>query len=56
MGFLAVKARSADVAAEPRDVYDGAEAVLAAGGLEVRDVRPLDPFAKDHAMIVVRKP
>lgn len=54
-GFLVVKARSVDVAARPDTVYEAARSALARGGLEVVDVRPLDPFETDHAMIVVRK-
>lgn len=54
-GFLVVKARSVDVAARPDTVYESARSALARAGLEVMDVRPLDPFETDHAMVVVRK-
>ncbi len=54
-GILMVKARSVDVAAPPSDVYDHARGALLKGGLEVLDVRELDPFEVDHAAIVVRK-
>lgn len=54
-GFLAVKARSVDVAARPDTVYESARNALSRGGLDVVDVRPLDPFERDHAMVVVRK-
>lgn len=54
-GFLMLKARSEDVAADPRKVYDHAEASLRSAGLKILDVRSLDPFAEDHAAIVTRK-
>ena len=52
-GFLIVKARSADVAARPDDVYKAAQARLARAGVDVREVRTLDPHAADHAALVV---
>lgn len=55
-GFLMIKARSHDVAAEPRKVYAAIRKEVQAAGLEVLDVRPLDPFENDHAALVVRKP
>ena len=55
-GYLMIKARSQDVAAEPRKLYDAARRELHAGGLQVLDLRPLDPFEADHAALVVRKP
>ncbi len=54
-GFLIVKSRSADVAARPSDVYARIEGKLSARGLQVIDVRTLDPFETDHAAFVVRK-
>lgn len=55
-GLLMVKARSVDVAARPSDVYAHARASLERQGIVVTDVRPLGPFEKDHAAIVMRKP
>jgi len=55
VGILMLKARSEDVAADPRDVARRAESALAASGLSVLDARPLDPFAEGHAAIVVRR-
>ncbi len=50
--FLAVKARSIAVERDPKSVFEDArEAVEEAG--RVVDVVSLDPFHKDHAMIVV---
>lgn len=54
-GFLMLKARSADVAAHPREVYAAARGALGKAGLAVDEVLSLDPFELDHAAIVVRK-
>lgn len=54
-GLLIVKARSADVAAEPAMVYTSVRRTLSASGLRVVDVRELSPFETDHAAIVVQK-
>ncbi len=54
-GFLMIKARSIDVAADPAAVYESARRGLASTGLEILDLRPLDPFEADHAALVVRK-
>ena len=53
VGFLIVKARSANVASDPARVYLHAEDALRGAGRTVRDVRVLDPYAKDHAAVVV---
>ena len=55
-GFLMLKARSVDVAARPSDVYEHARSVLSRQGLEILDLRALEPFEQDHAAIVVRRP
>ena len=55
-GFLMIKARSHDVAAEPRKVYAAIRKEAQAAGLEILDIRALDPFEADHAALVVRKP
>ncbi len=55
IGFLLVKARSIDVAARPADVYARAKDFLVKNGLEVLDMRELDPFEVDHAVFVVRR-
>lgn len=52
-GMLAVKARSEDVTREPRDVFQDAAAYLRKEGLKVLEIADLEPFEKDHAMIVV---
>lgn len=55
IGFLLVKARSVDVAAKPVDVYTRVRDTLAKRGLELLDMRELDPFEVDHAVLVVRR-
>jgi len=52
--FLAVKSRSIDVAKKPREVYK--EAVEKLGSIfEILEVINLEPFDKDHAMIVGKR-
>lgn len=53
--FLALKARSVAVERSPSDVYKDAADALAEIG-EVVDLVELDPYHKDHAMIVVDLP
>jgi len=54
-GILAVKARSVDVAANPRDVYAQVSAdVEALTEYHVIETVDLGPFEKDHAIIVVK--
>jgi fibrillarin-like pre-rRNA processing protein len=52
--FLAVKARSIDVTKEPREVFRG-EIERLEEELEIVDVKTLDPYAKDHAMLLLGK-
>lgn len=54
-GFLMIKARSVDVAADPASVFESARNTLATKEVEILDLRPLDPFEADHAALVVRK-
>lgn len=55
IGFLAVKSRSINVAAAPRAVYDDVRRDLETGGLKVRETVELDPFERDHAMMIVSR-
>lgn len=55
IGFLFVKARSVDVAARPADVYSRAREFLTTRGYDVIDLRELNPFEVDHAVLVVRR-
>ncbi len=54
-GFLAVKARSIDVARRPSEVFEDSRAAMEKSGLRVSDVRSLHPYQRDHAMVVVEK-
>jgi len=54
-GILMLKARSADVAAKPRTVYEATRRALSKAGLEVLQVTELDPHEKDHAAFLVER-
>lgn len=53
-GLLAVKARSVDVARNPKDIFREIRVKLERE-FAVVDYRELDPFEMDHAMFVVKK-
>lgn len=55
-GMVSVKARSEDVTADPKDVFDASASRLRERGLEIEDRRSLEPFEKSHEMICVRRP
>lgn len=52
-GMLAIKARSEDVSRVPAQIYREMEKEAKESGFKVLDLRPLDPFEKDHAMMVI---
>lgn len=52
---LAVKSRSIDVTKAPRRVYEAEIEKLRAGGFEIVESLELDPFEKDHALVVARR-
>ncbi len=52
--YLAIKARSIDVTKEPDEVYKREIDTLIKGGFEIVDVVHLDPFDRDHAMVLAR--
>ncbi|MEM2005648.1 MAG: fibrillarin-like rRNA/tRNA 2'-O-methyltransferase [Zestosphaera sp.] len=52
--YLAIKSRSIDVTKEPDEVYKSEIETLVRGGFDVEDVVHLDPFDKDHAMVLAR--
>ena len=54
-GILMVKARSIDVTARPKDIFERAQKELEEGGYQVLESTPLSPFEKDHAAVVVKK-
>jgi fibrillarin-like pre-rRNA processing protein len=51
---LALKARSIDVTKEPRDIFED-EMGKIEKEMEILDTKILDPYEKDHAMLVLRK-
>lgn len=53
-GLLAVKARSVDVKKKPKQVFEEARKSLEKV-FTVIDYRVLEPFEKDHCMIIVKK-
>lgn len=55
IGMIVIKARSIDVSAAPPGVFKEAADMLESAGLNMISVTGLEPFEKDHAMIVVRK-
>jgi fibrillarin-like pre-rRNA processing protein len=54
IGFLAVKARSINVAQQPRQTYEAVKKELLARGFDTVEVTELDPLERDHAMLIVR--
>jgi fibrillarin-like pre-rRNA processing protein len=51
---MAIKSRSIDVARAPQEVYRQQMEVLEREGLEVVESLELDPYEKDHALVVCR--
>ncbi|MCD6483250.1 MAG: fibrillarin-like rRNA/tRNA 2'-O-methyltransferase [Candidatus Aenigmarchaeota archaeon] len=54
-GMVAVKSRSIDVVKDPMEIYREAEKKIKAVGYEHLETVKLDPFEKDHAIIVCKK-
>jgi fibrillarin-like pre-rRNA processing protein len=50
--MIAIKARSIDVTKEPSEIFKREIDILEKGGIKVLDIKRLDPFDKDHAMIL----
>ena len=50
--MLAIKARSIDVTKKPSELYRREMEVLKSRGFEIEDKVHLEPFDKDHAMVV----
>ena len=50
--LLAIKSRSIDVTRPPEEVYGDEVEGLRRGGFEVLDVVELDPYERDHAMVL----
>lgn len=55
-GMVCIKARSEDVTASPESVFEMSRRRLAARGMKILDLRSLEPYEKDHVMIVVERP
>ena len=51
---MAIKSRSIDVAKAPQEVYQQQMGVLEKGGLEIVESLELDPYERDHALVVCR--
>lgn len=52
--MLAIKARSIDVTKDPSEVYKMEEETLKKRGFEISEVVHLEPYDKDHVMVVAR--
>jgi fibrillarin-like pre-rRNA processing protein len=50
--MLSIKSRSVDVREIPKDVYKKQVEIIENEGYEVNQVVVLDPFEKDHAMVL----
>lgn len=55
-GMVAVKARSEDVAAPPQRVFEESVRRIRERGFRIVDARSIEPYEKDHMMIVVGRP
>ncbi|MFC2174287.1 fibrillarin-like rRNA/tRNA 2'-O-methyltransferase [archaeon] len=53
-GILCIKARSVNVAELPKNVFKREIKVLEDAGLDVLEVIPLEPFEKDHVLVVCK--
>jgi fibrillarin-like pre-rRNA processing protein len=54
-GMVAVKARSEDVAENPKVIFQRTEARLRERGFKIIDALSLEPFEDSHEMIVVER-
>lgn len=54
VGMLAIKARSINVARPPREIYETVRKELKSKGMEPLELLELEPFERDHAMLVVK--
>jgi fibrillarin-like pre-rRNA processing protein len=52
--IMAIKSRSIDVTKTPRRVYEAEIEKLREGGFDIVESLELDPFEKDHALVVAR--
>lgn len=54
-GMIAVKARSEDVSASPAKIFEETEHRIRERGYRIVDARSIEPYEKDHEMIVFRR-
>ncbi|MFA5771763.1 MAG: fibrillarin-like rRNA/tRNA 2'-O-methyltransferase [Thermoplasmata archaeon] len=54
-GILIVKARSIDVTAHPKEIYDNVLKELSGSKINIQEVVNLEPYEKDHIMITCTK-
>ncbi len=54
-GMIAIKARSIDVSRPPSEIFKESEEKLKEVGLKVVDKKRLEPYHKDHIMILIKK-
>ncbi len=54
-GMVAVKARSEDVTAPPERIFEETERRIRERGYRIVDARSIEPYEKDHEMIVFRR-
>jgi fibrillarin-like pre-rRNA processing protein len=52
--MLSIKSRSIDVRGSPERIFNTQVMILEQGGLHVKELIPLDPFEKDHAIAVAQ--
>lgn len=50
--MIAIKARSVDVTMDPNAVFKQESKILEERGIKIIDIKHLEPFEKDHAMIL----
>ena len=55
-GILCIKARSEDVAARPEEVFESSRRRLIERGLRICEMRSIEPYEKDHVIIVAERP
>ena len=53
--YVAIKARSIDVTKDPRDIFHEFRKFMESKGYRVVEEVPLDPYEKDHEMMVLKK-
>lgn len=54
--MIAIKSRSVDVTMKPSAVFEQEKSVLEHRGFRIMETVRLEPYQKDHAMIVVQRP